>query len=104
MRNYVEELSKKASTAATALEAMQYSQAANNVANSLASLCANGQAPVEFDVKKLVDRFLQWKLPEDFMPDGGIMFDSVGHTPIGTNLFTATQADAMVRHMLDGLL
>lgn len=61
-------------------------------------------------IKFMVDRFLQWRLPEDFMPDAGITFDPVfnkgtpyerKHEPIGTNLLTATQAEAMVRFMLN---
>lgn len=63
-------------------------------------------------IKHMVDRFLMWKLPESFRPDGGISFEPyravfVPHPqknePIGTNLFDATQADAMVRHMLEDL-
>jgi hypothetical protein len=55
-------------------------------------------------VKHMVDRFLSWKLPSDFSPDGGISFNAaVKQEPIGTNLLTATQATAMVRHMLDDL-
>lgn len=66
----------------------------------------------EAQIKHLVDRFLSWKLPENFNPDGGISFkrtfneDSafpMKHEPSGTNLLDATQADAMVRHMLDGM-
>ena len=63
-------------------------------------------------IKHMVSRFLQWKLPESFNPDGGISFQREfnthtafpsKHEPVGTNLFDATQADAMVRHMIDGL-
>lgn len=63
-------------------------------------------------IKHMVDRFLSWKLPTDFNPDAGIIFKAeynestpwpAKHEPVGTNLFTATQADAMVRHMLEGL-
>ncbi len=63
-------------------------------------------------IKHMVDRFLGWKLPEDFQPDAGISFKREfnentpwpsKHEPVGTNLFTAVQADAMVRHMLEGL-
>lgn len=66
----------------------------------------------EAQIKHMVDRFLGWKLPEDFNPDGGIAFarmfnEGTAHPmknePSGTNLFDATQADAMVRHMIDGL-
>jgi hypothetical protein len=60
-------------------------------------------------IKQMVDRFLSWKLPDDFAPDGGIAFEPIGNKgtpheyrnePVGTNLLTATQAEAMVRHML----
>ena len=67
-------------------------------------------------VKQMTNRFLGWRLPEDFRPDAGISFEpefnkewnaSQGkppqrHTPTGTNLFNATQAEAMVRYILDG--
>lgn len=29
-------------------------------------------------IKHMVDRFLMWKLPENFNPDDGISFDSIG--------------------------
>ena len=66
----------------------------------------------------MVDRFLAWKLPEDFSPDAGISFKpeynveynaKLGippqrHEPIGTNLFTATQATEMIEHILGGAM
>jgi len=65
-------------------------------------------------IKYIVDRFLGWKLPRDtFNPDCGISFDKkqinthprypLFYEPTGTNLFSADQADAMVRYMVDGL-
>lgn len=54
----------------------------------------------------MVDRFLSWKLPEDFAPDCGISFKPpptahpVGYWPVGTNLLTADQARAMLEHVL----
>ncbi len=63
-------------------------------------------------IKHMVDRFLFWELPEDFSPDAGISFEprfNVGtpyegrHEPTGTNLFCATQAEALVRHMIADL-
>lgn len=63
-------------------------------------------------IKHLVNRFLAWKLPEDFNPDGGVSFDKVVNLgtehqyyrePTGTNLFNAQQTEQMVRHMLEGL-
>lgn len=66
----------------------------------------------EDQIKHMVNQFLGWKLPEDFNPDGGVSFKKTfnGHTdhpmkhePYGTNLLDASQAEAMIRHMLDGL-
>lgn len=63
-------------------------------------------------VSHMVDRFLSWRLPEFFNPDGGITFEAVGNKgtpyeytrePSGTNLFDAAQAEEMVRYMLVGL-
>lgn len=65
-------------------------------------------------IERMVQRFLSWKLPENFNPDDGISFEPFfnveynakhgnppqRHTPTGTNLFDYTQAQAMVRHML----
>ena len=58
-------------------------------------------------IKRMTDRFLQWKLPENFQPDCGIEFDRNKYVrlnpmnrpfePVGTNLFSATQAEAMVK-------
>lgn len=55
-------------------------------------------------VRELTNRFLSWKLPDDFNPDGGIIFCKIinpGTTrefinrPVGTNLFNAEQAKQM---------
>lgn len=63
-------------------------------------------------IQHMTQRFLQWRLPENFNPDAGISFTpkyNVGtpyemkHEPTGTNLFDAVQAEAMIRHMLDGM-
>lgn len=63
-------------------------------------------------IKRMVARFLSWRLPENFRPDAGISFKAtfnektphpMRHEPMGTNLFDATQAEAMVRHMVEGL-
>lgn len=43
-------------------------------------------------VKKMVTRFLGWKLPSNFRPSVGIVY--------GTDLLDAIQAEAMVRHMI----
>lgn len=63
-------------------------------------------------IKHMVDRFLAWKLPDNFSPDAGISFKAefnegtahpMRHQPSGTNLFDAIQAEAMVRHMVEGM-
>ena len=56
-------------------------------------------------IKHMVDRFLNWKLPKTFNPDNGISYSRPNYHPNvdATNLFDAVQADAMVRHMLEGL-
>lgn len=60
------------------------------------------------EIKYMVNRFLGWRLPEHFNPDCGISFKpdprwTVPMQPIGTNLFSAEQAEQMVRYMLDGI-
>lgn len=66
----------------------------------------------EAQIKHLVDRFLGWRLPESFSPDAGISFKPtfnehmtppMRYEPSGTNLFDAIQAEAMVRHMIEGM-
>lgn len=63
-------------------------------------------------IKYMVDRFLGWRLPEHFSPDCGISFKAnynertaypAKHEPTGTNLFDATQAEAMIRYLVDGM-
>jgi hypothetical protein len=68
-------------------------------------------------IKHMVERFLCWRLPENFNPDAGISFapefnvewnakqglPPQRHTPTGTNLFDYTQATAMIRHLVEGM-
>ena len=64
-------------------------------------------------INHMVNRFLGWRLPENFSPDAGISFKATfndhmpfgpqKYNPSGTNLFDATQAEAMVRYMVEGL-
>ena len=64
-------------------------------------------------IKHMVNRFLPWRLPENFNPDGGISFKKAinegrpdwpqKNEPVGTNLLDATQAEEMARHMIEGL-
>lgn len=58
---------------------------------------------MSIDIKKMVDRFLGWKLPMDFAPDGGISFKPPVNPewwPVGTHLLNAEQAKAMFEHAL----
>jgi len=67
----------------------------------------------EAQIKHMTERFLTWKLPANFHPDNGISFKptynehmSFGpqyHEPSGTNLFDYDQAQAMIRHMVEGI-
>lgn len=55
-------------------------------------------------IKQMAHRFLAWQLPEDFAPDAGISYNRILNLyPVGTNLFTASQAEQMVRFMVDGI-
>lgn len=63
-------------------------------------------------IKHMVNRFLGWKLPESFSPDGGISFKKTfndhlpnppKNEPTGTNLFDVDEASAMVRYMIEGI-
>ena len=62
-------------------------------------------------IKHMTERFLGWKLPENFHPDGGITFKATFNEntppmkaePVGTNLFDYSQAKAMVEYMIEGL-
>jgi hypothetical protein len=60
-------------------------------------------------INEMVARFLSWRLPSNFMPDGGITFDPVyqkldggyvRNTPTGTNLLDYTQARDMLEYVL----
>ena len=61
-------------------------------------------------IEQMVNAFLCWKLPQTFNPDCYISFapkpDYRGNPPtwpVGTNLFSYTEAKAMVEHMLAAL-
>jgi hypothetical protein len=63
-------------------------------------------------IEYMVNRFLGWKLPENFSPDNGISFKPTFNDhlevpmkcdPSGTNLFDYMQAKAMVEYMAEGL-
>ena len=75
------------------------------------------EAQREAMIRHMVNRFLGWRLPDNFSPDAGISFNPLynegfnaarglppaRHEPTGTNLFDATQTEAMVRYMIEGL-
>ena len=63
-------------------------------------------------IKYMVNRFLSWRLPDNFSPDAGISFKAafnehtaypMKHEPVGTNLFDAGQAEQMVRYLIEGM-
>lgn len=74
-----------------------------NIASEHYFTAADAIAP---PVGLMVSRFLSWKLPKDFHPDGGMVFiptkdrgyDSP-HWPVGTNLLTAEQAEQMLKRV-----
>jgi hypothetical protein len=65
----------------------------------------------EQQIKHMTERFLAWRLPDNFLPDAGISFTPdyngtdfpLKHQPTGTNLFDYTQAKAMIEHLVEGL-
>jgi hypothetical protein len=82
------------------------------------ALKAKGKSTMtDEQIKHMTERFLSWKLPENFSPDAGISFSPEfnvewnakqglppqRHEPVGTNLFGYEQARAMVQHMVEGL-
>lgn len=63
----------------------------------------------EDQIAHMRDRFLSWKFPKNFRPDGGIIYrrpncdPSIDATPAGSNLLGVTQAERMIRHLVEGL-
>lgn len=115
MKTYIKTLANKAADAKTSVEALQFSQSSNNVANAFAVLSNTKSESLELwapHIKHMVTRFLGWKLPANFSPDAGISFKAefnehtdwpMKHEPSGTNLFDAKQTEAMVRYLIDGM-
>jgi hypothetical protein len=106
----IEALIDKATKTDDASDAMKFAQAATNAGQALCMLRDLGrEASPKLDIDEMVDRFLSWKLPASFSPDAGISFKPIynegtpyqgRHEPTGTNLLDATQAKAMVLHLL----
>jgi len=64
----------------------------------------------EAQIKHMANRFLGWTVPENFNPDAGISFERLKKhgggffpLPVGTNLLDASQAEAMVRYLIEDL-
>lgn len=56
----------------------------------------------QVDVSHMVDRFIGWKFPDNFNPDGGIRFTPPtkwGGWPTGTNMLDAVQAKEMFEYV-----
>lgn len=81
-----------------------------NLADAIERGAHKGNNMTDEQIKQITERFLAWCLPDDFSPDAGISFKPSydvepmrsRHWPVGTNLFSYNQAEAMVRHMLEG--
>ena len=80
-----------------------------NVVEAVRALASPpASAAGEAEVLAMVDRFLAWRFPEDFAPDGGISYTPLPRLPewthdtrpTGTNLLTAIQARAMLEYVL----
>lgn len=60
----------------------------------------------EDQINKMVDRFLNWQLPQDFAPGAGISFKPMPDMymphcwPTGTDLLHAGQAKALIEYLL----
>jgi hypothetical protein len=85
---------------------------AETVGRELAALREREKEMRADQIKYMVNRFLGWKLPDNFNPDGGISFNKtfnehtthpMKHEPTGTNLLDFTQAEEMVRYLVDGM-
>lgn len=99
-----------ADEAQTCDEAKREADAVTGVPCTSRPIRKNGMT--EAQIKHMASRFLSWKLPDNFNPDGGISFErdcNAGtpwpskREPVGTNLLDAAQAEAMVRHLVEGL-
>lgn len=77
-------------------------EAQGNLIGTIAARVADLAAPTNQAASEvpagLVDRFLSWPVPADVYPDGTP--GQPGRT--GTNLLSAPQAAAMLRHVLAG--
>lgn len=113
VEEHIKTLIASAATAKESGDAMRFAQAAQNAGGAWCALRSwPDSEPSEAQIKHMVDRFLGWRLPENFRPDNGISFKPTfndhldpphRHNPVGTNLFDATQAETMVRHMVEGM-
>lgn len=76
------------------------------VESLLADIKVNAGAAPATDIDGMVNRFLGWKLPQNFYPDCYVSFDrekasqSPHGWPTGTNLLTAEQARKMFEYVM----
>lgn len=78
-------------------------EAGRDYHSSLVELANELRAQAAPSINRMVDKFLSWKLPEDFYPDAGISFKAPQHPsswPTGSNLFDAVQARKMFEYVL----
>lgn len=75
-------------------------------ANIVAEYYFTGEQAVSGFNAGMVDRFLGWKLPDDFAPDAGVSLNrdycQKFGMPSGTNLLHAGQAKEMLQHVVGG--
>lgn len=93
------------------IEAAKQWMIADMVAESVAGEGLNMQLGEE-QIKHMANRFLGWRLPDNFNPDGGVRFERFGNagtehqyvnSPTGTNLLDAGQAEEMIRFIVQGM-
>ena len=85
-------------TATTVVEGEAPANLVGAIAERVADLSKPTNAAACEVPAELVDRFLTWQVPADVYPDGTP--GQPGRT--GTNLLSAPQAAAMLRHVLGG--
>lgn len=55
-------------------------------------------------ITHMTEAFLRFPFPKTMSPDGGISYTPIpDHQPVGTNLLSYGEAEAMVRFMIEGM-
>lgn len=70
------------------------------IAELEAALASRAEQP-QPDIKAMVDRFLNWELPRSVASDSCATQFGYPHGRTGANLLTSTEAEAMLRHVLE---